>query len=135
MWKFGKRSWSNLEFVRPQLVAVCTLGLERSPLDFGVIDGRRTIEEQQDMIDSGASKLKNPQSSRHVPDPSVGLANAVDIMVYVNGQGRWDTGYYVQVGKVLMGAAQDLGVPLEWGYELWNGWDAGHFQLPKRLFK
>ena len=50
MYHFGKQSLKNLVGVKAELVKVCYLALEEfTQIDFGVIDGLRTAEEQAEL--------------------------------------------------------------------------------------
>ena len=62
-FRFSKRSLTNLEGVHHDLVEVAHLALSISPIDFVIIDGVRTIEEQRILVAKGKSKTMD---SRHL---------------------------------------------------------------------
>lgn len=109
------------------LVAVVKEAIERTEVDFSVIDGVRTVEEQADLVRMGASWTQN---SRHL------TGHAVDLAAWVGKRIRWEETLYVRIGEAMKAAAQRLAVPLEWGALVRYGgdWrvvnDMGHFQLP-----
>ena len=48
---------AKLEGVLPKLVAVVQRAIEITNVDFGVIQGLRTVEEQRELVAKGAHKL------------------------------------------------------------------------------
>ena len=122
MYKFGTASKENLVGVNPDLIEVCELALTYSKYDFGITSGVRTLEQQQEMIDKGAS---NTIDSRHLS------GHAVDIIVYVNGTSTYRKKFYSKVASSFFKAAIELGVDLEWGGHWESLFDGPHFQLSK----
>lgn len=96
-------------------------------ITFQVEDGLRTLKEQKENVKKGVSKTLK---SRHL------TGHAVDLKTYKNGKLVWEfpdaqhVEIFIPAANAMKLAAADLGVPLEWGYDLW-GWDAPHFQLSK----
>jgi len=125
MWEFGHRSLAELEAVDERLQTVCFLALNYSPFDFGILCGIRTMEEQKKKVSAGFSTTLN---SRHLAN-EMGVSEAVDFGVYVNGALTWDVGYYRKVNQAFVRAAIELGTQIECG-ALWRTFvDAGHVQL------
>ena len=54
-FKLSKKSLARLEGVDPQLVTVVKLAIHKTKVDFGVICGMRTIEEQRALVEKGAA--------------------------------------------------------------------------------
>ena len=75
-------------------------------IDFGVTCGMRTREEQQALVDSGASQTMN---SKHLE------GNAVDVVAYVGSRITWELNVYDDIADAFKSAAQDLGVGIRWG--------------------
>jgi peptidoglycan L-alanyl-D-glutamate endopeptidase CwlK len=105
-FKFGQKSLRELEGVNPRLVAVVHRALELSELDFGITDGLRTREEQQALLESGASQTLN---SKHL------TGDAVDLVAYVNGKPRFEFIPAFTVAAAIRKAAKEMGVALKWG--------------------
>ena len=63
MYKLSKRSLDKLEGLDPRLVAVVKSAIHRTKIDFGVICGMRTMEEQKALVASGASQT---MKSKHL---------------------------------------------------------------------
>ena len=65
MGKFSKRSLDNLSGCHPDLVKIANLAIQR--IDFTIIEGHRTAEEQRKKVKQGFSKIMN---SKHCETPS-----------------------------------------------------------------
>ena len=106
MFKLSKRSLERLEGVNPPLVEVVEKAITLTNIDFGVTCGLRTMEEQQALVDSGASQTMN---SKHLE------GNAVDVVAYVGSRITWELNVYDDIADAFKSAAQDLGVGIRWG--------------------
>ena len=84
-------------------------------VDFGVIQGVRTVEEQEALVAKGASKT---MKSYHLPQED-GYGHAVDLMAYIAGRGSWELNVYDEIADAMKQAAQELEVPIRWG-AAWN---------------
>lgn len=115
------KSLGRLVGVHHRLQAVVKLAIQMTPVDFAVLEGVRTIERQRALFQAGASKTMR---SRHLS------GHAVDLGAIVDGQVRWDWPLYHQVAAAVKTAAQQLGVPVEWGGDWETFKDGPHFQLP-----
>ena len=124
MAKFGAESEAMLKGVDPRLVQICRMAI--LVMDFKVIDGVRTLEEQRINVARGKSWTMN---SKHLD----GLA--VDLAPYpVNWQ---DNEMFCVLAGVMKAAAHTQGVKLRWGGD-WNrnestkderNRDYGHFEI------
>lgn len=121
----GKKSQERLVGVHPDLVRVVEHAITITPIDFMVIEGVRTFERQEELVASGASQTLK---SRHL------TGHAVDLGALVNGKLVWDMTYYHQLADAVLGAATQLGVPVEWGGNWKTFKDGPHFQLPWRKY-
>ena len=117
---FSKVSEENLKGVHPDLVKVMREAIKDTPIDFRIIDGLRTLEEQKKFVASGASMTLR---SRHL------TGKAVDVMALVGGKGRWETSLYVQIGEHVKRVANRLDIQVTWGGEWHSFPDWGHFEL------
>lgn len=115
-----------LVHVHPDLVKVITAA-SQSPQPFEVIQGLRTIAQEQAAVASGHSTTMH---SRHLPN-AAGLACAVDVAAIVNDHIAWTPiSLYAIIARQIKSAAQAEGVPIEWGGDWTTFKDYGHFQLP-----
>lgn len=105
-YNLSQRSLDRLEGVDENLVNVVKRAIELTEVDFGVIQGLRTIEEQEALVAKGASQT---MKSKHLE----GLA--VDLMAYVGGKGSWELTIYDEVADAVKAAAIELDVAVRWG--------------------
>lgn len=105
-FKLSNRSLSKMEGVHDDMVRVVSRAIELTEVDFGVIQGLRTLEEQEALVAKGASQT---MKSKHLD----GLA--VDLMAYVGGRGVWELNVYDEVADAMKAAAIEEGVAVRWG--------------------
>ncbi len=105
-FKLSKRSLSRLEGVNPKLVKVVTTAITMSKIDFGVICGLRTIEEQRELVAKGASQT---MKSKHLE------GNAVDLMAYIGSRGSWEMNLYDDIADAMKIAADEHNIQIRWG--------------------
>jgi len=106
VFRLSKRSLSHLEGVDERLVGVVRYAITATKVDFGVIEGLRTIEEQRALVNAKASQT---MKSKHID----GLA--VDLMAYVGSRGSWELNLYDDIADAMREGAKIIGVPLRWG--------------------
>lgn len=114
-FKLGDKSIKELKGVHPDLVAVVKRAIELTVQDFAVHDGKRTFEEQQGYLKSGASQTLD---SRHLS------GHAVDLVPYIGGKLRWEWEPIYKIAEAVRTAARELGTPLRWG----GAWDVDFTQ-------
>jgi peptidoglycan L-alanyl-D-glutamate endopeptidase CwlK len=138
--RFSQRSLDNLKGVDNRLVQVMQKAIEC--VDFTVLGGLRSVEQQRQNVANGLSKTMN---SRHLPDEQ-GVGHAVDAAPYPE---RWDdtrsaklTQYeadMVHFAGMVRGIAFMMGIPLRYGGD-WNSdekdvgtgfRDLDHFEIPE----
>lgn len=129
----GPRSLERLKGLHIDLQAVVIRAISLSEIDFTVIEGTRTLEQQKANVLSGASKTMR---SRHIPDSNqCKLGCAVDLapLLDLDGDGdlepSWVQEHFGPIADAMKQASAELDIPIEWGFDLW-GWDGPHFQLP-----
>ena len=125
--QFGKASLNHLKDVRSQLKSIVVLALRKCEIDFSVVDGLRTIEEQKENIVKGVSWTMH---SKHLPDKT-GLAGAVDIYPWVDGRSSQKPDHYKLIAKAMFSAAIELRIRVTWGgfFGIAN-LDMPHWELP-----
>ena len=106
MFVLSSRSFSRLEGVDKQLVLTVENAIQHTGVDFGVICGLRTVEEQKELFDSGASQT---MKSKHLE------GRAVDLMAYINGRGSWELNLYDDIADAMRLAARYNGARIRWG--------------------
>lgn len=105
-FKLSKRSLARLEGVDERMVRVVKTAISVSTIDFGVIQGLRTVEEQRELVAKGASQT---MKSKHID----GLA--VDLMAYIGSRGSWELTLYDNLADAMKIAAEEEDVQVRWG--------------------
>lgn len=125
---FSKRSLINFKGVHPDLVRVSTTTLHITPVDFGIIEGLRSLERQTELFNS-VPKKSWTMNSRHLH----GLA--VDFMAYVGGVATWEEKYYLQIAASFKRAAMMENVHIIWGGD-WHApqTDSDHIELDRHFY-
>ncbi len=132
MYKLSKSSSGNLSGVHPDLIRVVHLALTYSEIDFGVSQGVRTVEQQNENIEAGVSSTMN---SRHIPkNNECSMACAVDLTAWVGGGLTWEKWAFRKIARAMFRAAIELGVQIEWGGHWKNTFDGPHFQLSWEVY-
>lgn len=122
MYALGSRSLARLDGVHPDLVKVVRVAIQKTNVDFSVLEGLRTKERQRVLFGSGASRTMN---SRHLD------GHAVDLGAYVNGNIEWSWPLYDRIAVAMKRSASELGVSIEWGGDWVSFKDGPHFQLSR----
>lgn len=122
-WSFSRRSLDNLKGVHKDLQKLAHKALEISSVDFTIIDGVRTREEQRELVNSGASQTMN---SRHL------TGHAIDVAPYVDGAISWDWDDYYPMADAFIQAAKELDLKIRWGGN-WQEDDIRNWSSSKEL--
>ena len=120
MYKLGKRSMQKLIGVHPTLAFAVTEAIKVSKVDFGVVDGVRTMDRQRELVRLGRSKTYD---SYHL----YGLA--VDLVPFLQGRYTWsDDEAFALIDDAMKEVIARYDLSIDNGYDLW-GWDKPHWQL------
>lgn len=127
-FQLSQRSLTRLAGVHPDLVAVVKLAIQRTTVDFTVVEGVRTLAQQREYVARGASKT---MASYHLPQAD-GLGHAVDLAPMVGGAIPWNNWQaFADLAAAVKICAAELGVPVEWGGDWKTFKDGPHFQIPR----
>lgn len=121
MFKLSQKSLNILATVHPDLQKVVKRAIQITPIDFTVMEGIRSVEQQKKNVAKGVSQTMN---SRHL------TGHAVDLVPLSNGKISWDWPLYFKLEKAVKQAAKELNVPIEWGGDWKKFKDGPHWQLP-----
>lgn len=121
-FSWGTRSRERMEGVHRDLVKVFERAIQISPVDMTVLEGRRTVERQRQLVASGASKTMN---SRHITGHALDVAPLDE-----DGKVSWAWPLYNRIAPSIKQAAVEVGVPVEWGGDWTDLKDGPHWQLP-----
>lgn len=105
-FKLSRRSLDRLQGVDERLVAVVNHAITVTKIDFGVVQGLRTIEQQKELVAKGASQT---MKSKHLD----GLA--VDLMAFINGRASWELNLYDDIADAIKEGADFVGASVRWG--------------------
>jgi len=111
----------RLKGVHPDLCKIAERAAELAPFDLTVLEGVRTPERQKQLVANGASKTMR---SRHL------TGHAIDLAPVIDGEISWHWPHYHQLEPAMKEAAQELGIPIEWGGDWVSFKDGPHWQLP-----
>lgn len=118
--ELSERSLKNLEGVHPKLVEVVKKAIEITHIDFGITEGVRSIEKQQQLVKDGKSRTLK---SYHL------TGKAVDVVAYVDGKVTWEFECYYLIAQAFKQAAKELNVRITWGGDWESFRDGPHFQI------
>jgi len=124
-YKFSKRSLNNLKECHPKLQKIAHEAIKY--IDFAVIDGHRSKEEQNLAYENGFSTVKWPMS-RHNTTPSL----AFDFVPWHKEKPhvRWgDLNSFIEVITVMKREAKKLGIVMISGGDWVSFKDYPHIQL------
>ncbi len=124
-YSFSTKSVGKLSGVHNDLQRVMLASIVNSPLDFGITEGLRTKERQQELFNEGKSQTMR---SRHL------TGHAVDIVVLVNGKVSWDFKDYQLVADHIKARAKELNIPIVWGGDWTSFKDGPHFELNRSKY-
>jgi peptidoglycan L-alanyl-D-glutamate endopeptidase CwlK len=99
-WVLSSRSRERLAGVKPELADTVKRALELSPIDFGVSEGKRTLERQKLLVSQGAKHL---------------TGDAADLVGYLDGHVSWEMSVYTKIADAMRQAATETNVSIRWG--------------------
>jgi len=125
MYKYSKRSLDKLSECGELLKILANEVIKRSEIDFGIICGHRSDEEQLIKFNSGLSKAR-PGKSGHNKKPSKALDIGVYVKgVYQNGDTKEEIFLYKKVNDLFYSVAKEFNINLKKPLS----WDLGHIEL------
>lgn len=128
-WAWDDRSVSVLETLNKDLRLLLEDARRFSLVSFQLVEGARSIERQQELFNTGKSKV-NPAAyagrlhelyaaARHVVGPGKPLSDAVDVIVALRGK-EYDTAQLAYLAGVLQAIGLVRSTPVRWG----GNWDS-----------
>lgn len=130
-YSLGAGSREKLAGVDPRLIRVIEKALTYDIIDFKVICGVRTLNEQKALYAQGRTKpgkiVTWTLNSRHLPDPKTGLGRAVDLLpapydwkVEDDKTTPEQDDNFIKLANAMLKASKELGIPIRWGAN-WDG--------------
>lgn len=124
--KLSPKDRERLKGVHPDLVRVVERAAAITDCPFVVLEGKRTLARQKQLLAQGATTTLN---SRHL------TGHAIDIApLDKKGQPSWAWPLYYPLAKLIKQAAKEENVPLEWGGDWKKFPDGPHWQLPWKQY-
>lgn len=136
---FSIKSENKLRGVHPDLQKLCHSVMAITPIDFAILHGVRTQQEQKALWDIGRlpgdtrKKVTWTLKSKHLIQ-SDGYGHAVDIGaylngVYLNGDEPKEVKYYLELSDIFKQKIKELGLNIFWGPDAGIKGDIGHYQI------
>lgn len=145
-FKFGAKSVARLRTVHHDMRRVAVRALELSSVDFSVVQGWRTLDEQRQLYGKGRTaaeciragvpaayakpleaKVTWTLNSNHLS------GNAIDVCPFHEGALNWDDdgklGLWPIIADAFKQAASELNINIEWGGDWKSKIDRPHFEL------
>ena len=116
----SKKSKEKLEGVDIRLVRLVEQAIKETTIDFTVLEGLRTPERQQQLVNDGYSQT---MKSKHL------TGHAVDLVAIVDGKVSWEKEHYPPIAEAMKKAAADQKVNIRWGGDFKSFFDGPHFEL------
>lgn len=145
---FGNRSLSILANCHPDIRRVAQRAIQISSIDFGVVQGRRTLDEQMRLYGKGRTAAQcramgvpeayaQPRLAKVTwIDPRKGnhlSGRAIDVCPFIGGRFNWDDdghlGAWPKIASAFKQAARELGVRISWGGDWVKSKDRPHFEV------
>jgi hypothetical protein len=128
-WEWDARSLKVLAELNKDLMLILQDARRFSDIEFQLVDGARTIAEQQALFDAKKTKI-NPAAyvgnlaglyaaGRHIVGPGKQFSDAVDVIVSVRGK-EYDTAQLAHLAGVLQTIGNIRGSLIRWGGN-WDG--------------
>jgi len=124
-FKLSEKSMNRLEGIHEDLAKVVKLAIQKTEIDFTVLEGLRTPERQAELFKQGATQTLN---SRHL------TGKAVDLGAIVAGKISWEPRIYDKIANAMLQAAAELNVPIVWGGSWKSFKDLVHFELNRKQY-
>ena len=133
MKTWSERSKINMKGIHPDLRKVLDRALEITEVDFVIVEGRRSVDRQKELVRIGASQTMN---SRHLTGHAVVFYAWVDI----NKDGKIEfeemAAYPLmkKVAEAIKYAASELRVEIDWGGDWKKFKDYPHIELDRKAY-
>lgn len=148
---FGSASLRKLEGVHPDLVKLMKEAIKETPVDFSIVYGVRTTQEQKDLYALGRTKVNPNGKSAKKPMGNIvtqkngttnksnhqaksdGYGHAIDLVPYINGKINWNaTNEFKIIAAHIKATAKCMGINIIWGGDWKTLVDLPHYELTKK---
>ena len=122
MYKFGNTSKSRLQTCHKDIQLIMNEAIKITNVDFGIAEGYRSIEKQQQYFKEGKSKIDGvSKKGKHNYSPSL----AVDIYPYCENGAKWDNEHLSYLSGIIHAVSEILFADGKISHKVrWGGnWD------------
>jgi len=122
MYKFGKTSKERLATCHSDIQLIMNESIKITNVDFGIAEGERSIEKQQQYFKEGKSKIDGVnKKGKHNYTPSL----AVDIYPYFDNGAKWDNEHLSYLSGIIHAVSEMLFASEKITHKIrWGGnWD------------
>ncbi len=122
MYKFGNTSKSRLQTCHKDIQLIMDEAIKITNVDFGIAEGYRSIEKQQQYFKEGKSKIDGvSKKGKHNYSPSL----AVDIYPYFENGAKWDNEHLSYLSGIIHAVSEILFADGKISHKVrWGGnWD------------
>ena len=122
MYQFSQTSEERLNTCHRDIQLIMRTAIKISKVDFGIAEGHRSVEKQQQYYREGKSQIDGiNEKGKHNYEPSL----AVDVYAWVNGKANWDEKNLSYLGGIFEAVAWQLKQEKKIEHEIrWGGnWD------------
>ena len=110
-FNLSQRSFQKLAGVNDILQDTVKEAIKLTKVDFGVIYGIRTLDEQKRLYEAGRSQTMRSKHLLQDDDTS----HAVDLMAYDGSNPSWELSVYDDIADAMKDAAKITGAKIRWG--------------------
>ena len=103
---FSESSLSRIKGLHPSIQKVLKTAIWVSRVDFSVVSGLRTLDEQKALVASGKSQTLK---SKHLK------GRAVDLAPWIDGESKWAYAFYDDLFCSMRLACEEWDVQMRWG--------------------
>lgn len=131
MFYLGKTSRKRMHGLHPDGIVLVATAIRLTPVDFGVSETLRTLDQQRENIRNGVSWTLD---SYHLVQHD-GYAHAWDVFAAIDGKARYDWPLMHRIHDAFLQASRETKIPFEAGIT-WAGErkDGPHYQLPRSVY-
>ncbi len=105
MYKFGNISKGRLRTCHKDIQLIMNEAIKITNVDFGILEGERSIKKQQQYFKEGKSKIDGiKKKGKHNYSPSL----AVDIYPYFNNGAKWDNEHLSYLSGIIHAVSEML---------------------------
>lgn len=133
MYKFGNTSKSRLQTCHKDIQLIMNEAIKITNVDFGIAEGYRSIEKQQQYFKEGKSKIDGvSKKGKHNYSPSL----AVDIYPYFENGAKWDNEHLSYLSGIIHAVSEILFADGKISHKVrWGGnWDMDEIILIDQSF-